>query len=108
MKAPTVIKRSLHTFQLQIGNRLELVSVHRLKPAFVAKGTQPAQPVSRRRPKGSPNTQPPSKSVKCTTHAPKRVHFNLRPDFFSPVPSAQSTPSRRSVRVTRPSSRLSL
>ncbi len=39
-----VVKRSLHTLQLQIGNKKEVVSIHRLKPPFVAKGTQPAQP----------------------------------------------------------------
>ena len=96
----TVVKCSLHPFQLQIGNKLwesraleskQRVLVNRLKPAFVAKGTQPAQPAPLGRPKGSPNIQQsPSKTVKCTKHAPTRVRW------------------KRSVRVSRPPSRLSL
>ena len=42
-----VLKRSLHTHQLQIGNRLEVVSVHRLKPAFTTEGIQKELPTPR-------------------------------------------------------------
>ena len=39
-----VLARSLKTFQLQVGKRVEVVSVQRLKPAFTADDEAPVEP----------------------------------------------------------------
>ena len=46
-----VLSSSLKTFQLQVGKRVEVVSVQRLKPAFTANDAAPHQ--------GRPPRQPP-------------------------------------------------
>ena len=50
-----VLARSLKTFQLQVGKRVEVVSVQRLKPAFTADDEAPEEPPRR----GRPPRQPP-------------------------------------------------
>ena len=45
-----VLSRSLKTFQLQVGKRVEVVSVQRLKPAFTADYEAPEAPPRRGRP----------------------------------------------------------
>ena len=42
-----VLSRSLKTFQLQVGKRVEVVSVQRLKPAFTADDEAPVKPPRR-------------------------------------------------------------
>ena len=39
-----VLSRSLKTFQLQVGKRVEVVSVQRLKPAVTANDEAPVEP----------------------------------------------------------------
>jgi Integrase core domain/Integrase zinc binding domain len=88
-----VLAHSPHFFKLQIGTREELVSTHRLKPAFTADSTPAAKPPCRGRP---PN---------------RRVSFQLHP---APRPSSSSaaaptpaTASRRSGRLCVPPLRFS-
>ena len=50
-----VLARSLKTFQLQVGKRVEIVSVQRLKLAFTVDDEAPVEPPRR----GSPPRQPP-------------------------------------------------
>jgi hypothetical protein len=45
-----VLAKSRHTFKLQVGQREEVVSVHRLKPAFTGPTVVPAMPPRRGRP----------------------------------------------------------
>jgi hypothetical protein len=50
-----VLRRSPLAFQLQIGNRTDTVSVHRLKPAYLPPDATPAQPPLRGRPPAGPS-----------------------------------------------------
>ena len=54
-----VLSRSLKTFQLQVGKRVEVVSVQRLKPAFTADDEAPVEPPRRGRPPRQPPPVPP-------------------------------------------------
>jgi hypothetical protein len=45
-----VLRRSLHTFQVQVGNRTETISTHRLKPCVSSSDTAAAEPPRRGRP----------------------------------------------------------
>jgi hypothetical protein len=45
-----VLRRSLHTFQVQVGNRTETVSTHRLKTCISSSDTAAAEPPRRGRP----------------------------------------------------------
>ncbi len=45
-----VLRRSLHTFQVQVGNRTETVSTHRLKTCVSSSDTAAAEPPRRGRP----------------------------------------------------------
>ncbi|XP_023320310.1 uncharacterized protein LOC111695285 [Eurytemora carolleeae] len=54
-----VLSRSLKTFQLQVGKRVEVVSVQRLKPAFTAEDEAPVEPPRRGRPPRQPPPVPP-------------------------------------------------
>jgi RNase H-like domain found in reverse transcriptase/Reverse transcriptase (RNA-dependent DNA polymerase)/Integrase core domain/Integrase zinc binding domain len=87
-----VLARSPHFFKLQIGTREELVSTHRLKPAFTADDTPAAEPPRRGRP---PN---------------RRVSFRL-PIPSSPSSSSPAAPTptvgRQSGRLRRPPLRFS-
>ena len=83
---------SLKTFQLQVGKRVEVVSVQRLKPAFTADDEAPAAPPRCGRPPRQPPPVPPDpprcrgwpRKVVAASSAialPKRkkVTFNLKP-----------------------------
>jgi len=67
-----VLKRSAHTFELQLGDRTDVVSVHRLKPAVLPAGTQPAAPPRRGRPLKSclKPTPPPMDTAAPMPHSP--------------------------------------
>jgi hypothetical protein len=54
-----VLRRSLHTFQVQVGNHTETISTHRLKPCISSPDTAAAVPPRRGRP---PLAQPGAKS----------------------------------------------
>ena len=54
-----VLARSLKTFQLQVGKRVEVVSVQHLKPAFTADDEAPVEPPRRGRPPRQPPPVPP-------------------------------------------------
>ena len=54
-----VLSRSPKTFQLQVGKRVEVVSVQRLKPAFTADDEAPVEPPRRGRPRCQPPPVPP-------------------------------------------------
>ena len=45
-----VLSRSTKTFQVQVGKRVEMVSVQRLKPAFTADDEAPVEPARHGRP----------------------------------------------------------
>jgi hypothetical protein len=53
-----VLRRSPLTFQLQIGDRTDTVSVHRLKPAYLPPDAVPAQPPLRGRTPADPPRPP--------------------------------------------------
>ena len=53
-----VLSRSPKTFQLQVGKRVEVVSVQRLKPAFTAKDEAPVEPPRQGRPRRQPPLVP--------------------------------------------------
>ena len=90
-----VLARSLKTIQIQVGKRVEMVSVQRLKPAFTADDEAPVEPPRRGRPPRQPPPVPPDpprrrgrprKAVaEATAVAPpkrKRVTFNLKPKIL--------------------------
>ena len=86
-----VLSRSLKTFQLQVGKRVETVSVQRLKPAYTADDEAPALPPRRGRPPRQPPPVPPApprrrgrprKIVAASAITPpkrKIVRFKLKP-----------------------------
>ena len=82
-----VVQRSARFFTLQLGARTDTVSVHRLKPATLAAGSQAAEPPKRGRPRlTTAAPSPPAVLV------PKRVRFLLPP----PAPAEDSPPHLRS------------
>jgi hypothetical protein len=104
-----VLRRSLHTFQVQVGNKTETISTHRLKSCFSSHDTTAAEPPRRGRPPLSlPGAKTPYqnpgekttskiraeadrrvKSKKC----PKSVKTNGKnPRFRAPISS--SAPSK--------------
>jgi hypothetical protein len=62
-----VLRRSPLTFQLQISDRTDTVSVHRLKPAYLPPDATPAQPPLRGRPPADPPRPPIHSVYVCTT-----------------------------------------
>ena len=72
-----VLSRSLKTFQLQVGKRVEVVSVGRLKPAFTADYEAPKAPPRR----GSP-----PKPTSCSSSNPPRVEDGLGKLLQNPPP----------------------
>jgi len=100
-----VLRRSTHTFQLQIGNKVDTVSTHRLKTCHMPPGAAAAVPARRGRPPAvqpspvgasSPNQNPGEKTssqkhVEQTTGSslkkcPQRVNSNGKNPSLSPVP----------------------
>jgi cleavage and polyadenylation specificity factor subunit 1 len=55
-----VLRRSPRSFLLQIGPKTDSISIHRLKPANLPPGTEPASPPKRGRPPSHPLPNPPS------------------------------------------------
>lgn len=95
-----VLLRSPHFFKLQIGNRQDSVSVHRLKAAYMPANAVPALPPRRGRP------------PKVVTLPPVRrqVRFQL-PPVTAAVPAPPVAPVRtssRPARAVRPPDRLAL
>jgi len=92
-----VVKRSAHFFVLQLGARTDSVSVHRLKPASLAAGSQAAEPPRRGRPR-----LPVPAAVDVPVAAPKRVRFlepapvepDRPPAALLPAASAPERPRR--------------
>ena len=81
-----VLKRSLHTFPLQIGDRIDVVSVHRLKPTATSEDTQPALPPPRGRLRLTNHRKLPLSSPSApATKFLKQVQFNMRPNFIPPL-----------------------
>ena len=72
-----VLSRSFKTFQLQVGKRVEVVSVQRLKPAFTADYEAPKAPPRR----GSPPTP-----TSCSSSNPPRVEDGLGKLLQNPPP----------------------
>ncbi len=68
-----VIRRSLHSFQLQIGSRTEEVSTHRLKVCHAPADTAVAMPPKR----GRPPTRPPPLPVMVRNHLIKTPESTL-------------------------------
>lgn len=99
-----VLRRALRAFCLQIGEREEVVSTLRLKPAVVTASFMPPTPPRRGRPPLQPPqrlTQPKQRRLPSTPAGPRtlrpalrrlgprprlllRVRFNLAPSFISP------------------------
>ena len=85
-----VLKRSLRTFRLQIGNKQDTVSTSRLKAALTAPGVQPAQPRRRGRPRKTPAPAPgPIRRVRfqlppVTARVGRPQRRARPPDFFVP------------------------
>ena len=89
-----VLTRSQRTFRLQVGNRVEVVSVQRLKPAITSDEEKPAEPPRRgcpprrvppdppppvpARPRGRPRKTPASASTVIFPRR-KKVIFKLTP-----------------------------
>ena len=112
-----VLRRSPHSFLLQIGARTDSVSVHRLKPADLPPDAQPALPPLRGRPPSvpftspvpsptltpspasSPSTLPLPSILKSSHHKPSsppsrhRVVFS-NPPPFSRLPRSHKLPAR--------------
>jgi hypothetical protein len=114
-----VLSRSLHTFTVQIGERVETISTHRLKPAFVEEGVLPAQPPRRGRPprpvppppRPSQNRSPvpatlavepaPRRRGRPPSAAPRRVSFRLVPDTVPGGPHPATPAAGRPIRRRR-------
>jgi len=95
LKISIAVRTILNTFQLQVGKRVEVVSVQRLKPAFTADDEAPLEPPLRGRPPRQPPPVPPypprrrgrprkvvAESSAVTTPKRKRVTFNLKPKIL--------------------------
>jgi cleavage and polyadenylation specificity factor subunit 1 len=89
-----VLQRSLHHFTIQMGAKEEVVSVHRLKPAFTTPEAQPALPPRRGRPPAQPAATTPPRPARPA----KRVTFQEEVQFF---PSATPPARERPLRATR-------
>jgi hypothetical protein len=90
-----ILRRSPLAFLLQLGDRQDMVSVHRLKPANVPENTQPVPPPPRGRPAAKP-PKPPS-ILRTTPTAPhnRRVRFRNDPAAAAPT----RPPSTRTHRL---------
>ena len=71
-----VLSRSLKTFQLQVGKRVQVVSVQRLKPAFTAGDEASIAPPCRGRPPRQPQRTFP------TPHSVLSIERLLEPGYL--------------------------
>ena len=108
-----VLQRSRHTFKLQMGPRVDVVSTHRLKPAFTGPAPVPAVPPRRGRPPaaapvpGPTPTPPPAVPVPAPP-APvrvRRVRFAPAPVVIPAAPPAAAALLVRPGRLRRPPDR---
>ncbi len=104
-----VLRRSLHTFQVQVGNRTETISTHRLKSCFSSADTAAAEPPRRGRPPlaqhgaKTPYQNPGEKTTsKIRAEADRRVKSKKCPQSVKTngknprfrAPSSSSAPSK--------------
>ena len=95
-----VLSRSLKTFQLQVGKRVEVVLVQCLKPAFTADVEAPVAPPRRGRPPRQPppvSPDPPrrrgwpwkvvAESFNVALPKRKKVTFKLKPKILNQIAS---------------------
>ena len=98
-----VLERSLHFFKLQMGDKQDTVSTHRLKACHTPADTPAALPPRRGRPPAAgptPDPLPPAPSP--TVRGPgRRVSFQLSPTPDPPPPTVPPDPSRPPSRPTR-------
>jgi hypothetical protein len=105
-----VLRRSLHTFQVQVGNKTETISTHRLKSCFSSDDTTAAEPPRRGRPPLSlpgaktPYQNPGEKTTsKIRAEADRRVKSEKCPQSVKTngknprfrAPSSSSAPSQK-------------
>jgi transposase InsO family protein len=83
-----VLRRSPHSFLIQIGPKQDTISVHRLKPASMTPDAQPALPPPRGRP---PKVPPPRPSILRSPHSPPSSSPSPKKVTFSSPPSRHST-----------------
>jgi hypothetical protein len=91
-----VLERSLHFFKLQIGQRQELISTHRLKPCHAPQDVQAALPPRRGRPpNAAAEVNPPvvgQPSCHSSIAAPPSAKRQRRVSFACPAVSSVSPP----------------
>jgi hypothetical protein len=98
-----VLRRSLHTFQLQIGTRIEEVSTHRLKVCRTPPNTAAAIPPRRGRPQSKP---PVSDGAKTPNQNPGELTAAAipprrgRPQSKPPVSDGAKTPNQNPGELT--------
>jgi len=91
----TVLRRSLHHFTLQIGDRVDKVSTSRLKPCADPTAA-PAQPRPRGRPPNAAQADPPSTPPRRqVTFAPDTIQLRRRTPPESPEPAWEPFPPGR-------------
>jgi cleavage and polyadenylation specificity factor subunit 1 len=91
-----ILRRSPHSFLLQIGSKQDSVSIHRLKPASMPPDAQPALPPTRGRPPKNPPSHPsilrsPQSPSHSSSSSSKKVTFSSPPTRHSTRP--HKTPS---------------
>jgi len=96
-----VLKRSLHTFRLQIGDREDVVSVLRLKPCHSPPDVAVALPPRRGRP---PSAVPvfPATSGSIKPSGPRRVRFRCAPVLIEPSSPSSTSPPDEAAGMDRP------
>jgi len=86
-----VLRRSLHSFQLQVGSRTEEVSTHRLKICRAPPDTAAAEPPRRGRPQSKPPRPTPRKKQ---ASAPRAVAAHSGPALASQMGERSGTVKR--------------
>ena len=85
-----VLERKSNVFKLQVGNKTEIITIHRLKPCFSDLPVQPASPPKRGRPVAAPKdvrqeqTHPPQHPRTRRRGRPPRQEQHLSPVRRSP------------------------
>jgi hypothetical protein len=106
-----VVRRSLHSFQLQIGSRLEEVSTHRLKVCRAPPDTAKAVPPRRGRPHSNPSpndgAKSPNQNPGDLTSSKKTVRRGRPPRSAGRIPrTAEKTAGKnQTIAVPRPAPR---
>jgi hypothetical protein len=83
-----VLRRSPRSFLLQIGPKTDSISIHRLKPANLPPGTEPASPPKRGRPPSHPLPNPPS-ILKTSPPPPNKSPPSKKVSFLDQTSSRQ-------------------